>query len=369
MDFPAVIFDNGSGLCKAGISGEAIPRSVITSVVGRPRVRSPLTGIDQKICYIGEDAQARRGILALTYPVERGIITSWDDMEKIWSYVYNHELGLSASDQPVFLTETPLSPIANRKKMAEIMFEGFNVPGIHVASQAALPLYSSGATTGMFVNSGHGVTHMVPIYEGCIITNTVVRLNLAGWDITDFLVKLLLEVGHSFVSSAEQEIARDIKEHLCYIQLNGNPPCGTTGGSKIYHLPDGNTISLDSQLYRAPEILFQPSIIGIEATGLHEMIYTTIMKCPIDVRRDLFSNIVLSGGTTMIPGFNHRIFEEILPMVPNGVKVNVVLQENGQFAVWMGASVLSSLQTFRELWVTKCEYMDIGPSALLRKCY
>ncbi|XP_073441492.1 uncharacterized protein [Dendrobates tinctorius] len=345
-----------------------IPTSVITSVVGRPRVRCTLPGIDPKNCYIGEDAQARRGVLALTYPVERGIITSWDDMEKIWSYMYDHKLGLSASDQPVFLTETPLSPIENRKKMSEIMFEGFNVPRLHVASQAALPLYSSGATTGMFVNSGDGVTHMVPIYEGCVIPNTVDKLNLAGRDITDFLVKLLLEVGHSFVSSAEKEIARDIKERLCYIQLKKNLPC-LTAESKIYHLPDGNTLSLDSQLFRAPEILFQPSDIGIEAPGLHEMIYTTIMKCPIDIRKDLFSNIVLSGGTTMIPGINHRIFEEILPMVPNGVKVNVVLQEDRQFSVWTGASVLSSLQTFRDLWVTKCEYMDIGLPALLRKCY
>ncbi|XP_073511364.1 actin, cytoplasmic-like [Phyllobates terribilis] len=369
MDFPAVIFDNGSGLCKAGISGEKIPRSVITSVVGRPRVRSSFPGMDQKICYIGEDAQAKRGILALTSPVERGIITSWDDMEKIWSYVYNHELGLSASDQPVLLTETPLSPTGNREKMEEIMFERFNVPGMYVASQAALPLYSSGDTTGMFVNIGHGVTHMVPIYKGCIIPNTVDRLNLAGKDITDFLVKLVLEVGHSFVSSAEQEIAKNIKEHLCYVQLNGNPPCCTTGGSKMYNLPDGNTLSLDSQLFRAPEILFKPSNIGLEAPGLHEMIYSTIMKCPIDVRRDLFSNIVLSGGTTMIPGVNQRILEELLPMMPKGVKLNVALPEDRQFAVWTGASILSSLDTFRNLWVTKCEYLDIGHAAFLRKCF
>ncbi|XP_075695770.1 actin, cytoplasmic-like [Rhinoderma darwinii] len=367
MEFPAVIFDNGSGLCKAGIAGDVTPKSVFTSVVGRSRVRSSMFGIEQKECYIGDDAQSRRGVLTLTYPVERGIITSWDGIEKIWTYVYDRELRLKASDRPVLLTEVPLNPLQNREKMAEIMFEGFNVPGMYIALQATLTLYSSGTTTGMFVNSGDGVTHMVPVYEGYSMPHAVARLDVAGRDVTECLMRLLLEIGHTFVSSAEREIARDIKEHLCYVQWE--PKENLREARNVYCLPDGNTVSLGSQLFRAPEILFAPANIGIEAPGMHELLYRSIMKCPIDVRKDLYNNIVLSGGTTLFPGLNERISQEMEFLVPNGVTVKTILPENRQYSVWIGASIISSLSVFRDLWVTSSDYKEIGSAALHKKCF
>lgn len=370
MDSPAVIFDNGSGLCKAGIAGDLTPKSVLTSVVGRSWVGSSMLGIGRKDCYIGEDAQSRRGVLALTYPVERGVITSWDSIEKIWAHVYDRELCLPASERPVLLTEVVLNPLQNREKMAEIMFEGFDVPGMYIALQAALSLYSSGATTGMFVNCGDGVTQMVPVYEGYILPHAVARLDVAGRDITEYLMRLLLEIGHTFVSSAEREIARDIKEGLCCVQPDpkGNPIDHEREARKVYHLPDGNTVSLGSQLFRAPEILFAPTTIGIEAPGVHELLYQSIMKCPIDVRRDLYSNIFLSGGTTLLPGLEERISKEMERLVPQGVPVKIVLPEKRQYSVWTGASIISSLSVFRDLWVTSSDYKETGPAALHRRC-
>ncbi|XP_040283344.1 actin-2-like [Bufo bufo] len=370
MDSPAVILDNGSGLCKAGIAGDMIPKSVFTSVVGRSWIRSSMLGIDQRESYIGEDAQSRRGVLTLTHPVERGMITSWDDIEKIWTHVYDQELCLKASDHPVLLTEVPFNSLQNREKMAEIMFEAFDVPGMYIALQAALTLYSTGLTTGMFVNSGDGVTHMVPVYEGYIMPHAASRLDVAGKDITECLMRLLLESGHTFVSSAEQEIAREIKERLCYVEMDPkeNMTRGKTELRQVYSLPDGNTLSLGSQLFHAPEILFAPANIGIEAPGVHELIYKSIMKCPIDVRRDLFKNIVLSGGTTLFPGFDERLSKELEGLVPNGVTVKMILPVNRQYSVWTGASIVSSLSVFRDLWVTSSDYKDIGPAALHRKC-
>ncbi|KAG8542592.1 hypothetical protein GDO81_026450 [Engystomops pustulosus] len=366
MDLPAVIFDNGSGLCKAGVAGDLFPKTVFTSVVGRSQVTPPMVGVGQKECYIGEEAQARRGVLSLTYPVERGMITSWDDIEKIWTHVYDRELHLTASDHPVLLTEVPLSPLQNREKAAEIMFELFNVPGMYVALQAALTLYASGATTGMFVNIGDGVVHAVPIFDGYIISHAMARLHLAGSDITECLMRLLFEIGHTFMSSAEREIARDIKERLCYVELE--PQETRTEALKVYTLPDGNTVSLGSQLSRAPEILFSPANVGLEAPGVHELLYRSIMKCPIDVRRDLYGSIVLTGGTTLFPGFEERISREVEHLVPSGVKVRTILPEKRQYSVWMGASILSSLSVFRDLWLTSSEYKEVGPAAVHKRC-
>ncbi|KAG9482260.1 hypothetical protein GDO78_011121 [Eleutherodactylus coqui] len=373
MDSPVVIFDNGSGLCKAGVSGDALPKSVFSSVVGRSHIRmrqnTSLLGIRQKDFYVGEDAQSRRGVLTLTYPIERGVITSWDDIEKIWTHTYDQELCLQASAHPVLLTEVPLNPIQNREKMAEIMFESFDVPGMFVASQGVLTLYSSGTTTGMFVNSGEGVTHMVPVYEGYIMPHAVARLDVAGRDITECLMGFLMENGYSFVSSAEREIARDIKEHLCFVQPEPmeNLMRSTTEVTRAYSLPDGNTVKLGSQRFRAPEILFAPANIGMEAPGIHELLHKSVMKCPIDIRRDLYSNIVLSGGTTLFPGLDERLLKEMERLVPSGVKVNVNLPEKRKYSVWVGASIISSISAFRDLLIPKSDYKDVGPNVLHRK--
>ncbi|XP_075047816.1 actin-5-like [Mixophyes fleayi] len=368
---PAVIFDNGSGLCKAGIAGDGFPKFVIASVVGRSRVRPAMLGLGQKEYYIGEDAQSSRGVLSLIHPVERGIITSWDGIEKLWNHVYDCKLQLKASERPVLLTEAPLNPLQNREKMAEIMFEGFKVPGMYIGLQAVLTLYASGITTGMFMNSGDGVTHMVPVYEGYCLPHAVARLDLAGRDITECLMRLLLEIGYSFVSTAEREIVRDIKEKLCYVQVEPKDELTNIDKEMVqdYNLPDGNTITIGSQLFRAPEILFAPINVGIEAPGIHELLFKSIMKCPIDIRRNLYSSIVLSGGSTLFPGLDERISTEMKHLVPNGVPIKLISPPDREYSVWIGASIISCLSAFRDLWVTSSDYEDFGPSAVHQKCF
>ncbi|XP_042637353.1 actin, aortic smooth muscle [Orycteropus afer afer] len=291
-DSTALVCDNGSGLCKAGFAGDDAPRAVFPSIVGRPRHQGVMVGMGQKDSYVGDEAQSKRGILTLKYPIEHGIITNWDDMEKIWHHSFYNELRVAPEEHPTLLTEAPLNPKANREKMTQ---------------------------------------------------------------------------------TAEREIVRDIKEKLCYVALDFENEMATAASSssleKSYELPDGQVITIGNERFRCPETLFQPSFIGMESAGIHETTYNSIMKCDIDIRKDLYANNVLSGGTTMYPGIADRMQKEITALAPSTMKIKIIAPPERKYSVWIGGSILASLSTFQQMWISKQEYDEAGPSIVHRKCF
>lgn len=371
-DMQPLVIDNGSGMCKAGFAGEDAPRAVFPAIIGRAKHLEVMIGVDQEDYYVGDEALAKKGICTLKYAIEHGIVSNWDDMEKIWHYTFYNELRVEPEDHPVLLTEAPLNPKTNREKMTQIMFENFNIPAMYISIQAILSLYSAGRTTGCVFDSGDGVSHIVPVYDGYCIPHAVTRIDLAGRDLTEWMAKLLTERGHGFITTAEREIVRDIKEKTAYVAFDFDAEMVKSKESseieECYTLPDAQVISINNERFRCPEALFQPSMIGKECAGIHQQTFDTIMKCDIDLRKDLFSNIVMSGGTTMYKGMSERMTKELVQLTPDTTTVRVIAPPERKYSVWIGGSILSSLHTFQDSWITRDEYDECGPEIVHRKC-
>lgn len=364
---PALVFDIGTQFMKVGFAGDDAPKDVFPTCVGYPLHGGRMEGFsnDKKVWVGKETVGPIRGVLDLHYPVEHGIITNFEEMTLILKYAFN-ELRVESDEQAIILTEAPGAPLENREKLAEILFEEFDVPALYFERQAVLSLYASGRTTGVVLDIGGGVSHAIPVYEGFVLKNAIQRLDLAGRDLDKQMSNILTERGYSLDTPAEMEHVRKIKETLCFAADDFDTELASAAESseieKTYELPDGSLVTIGNERFRVPEVLFQPSLIGNHASGVHEMLFASIMLADLDLRAELYSNIILSGGSTTFPNLEKRMAKELTALVPATMTVNVVAPAERKYSVWIGASILANLNNFGDRCISRDEYDQEGPS-------
>jgi len=338
----AIVLDNGTGLSKNGFAGEDQPRSVFPTLIGYPKYQAIMTDVEHYVreYYVGEEALNMRGVLKLLHPIQHGQVLDWEAMERIWHFTFFNDLRINPNEHPILLTEPPLNAKGNREKMATIMFDTFNAPSLYISMQAVLSLYASGRTTGIVVDCGEGVSHIVPVYEGFSITHAIARTDIGGIDITEYLRRLLRQRGYSLTSTAEQEIIRDIKERLCYVALDPEKELALAQKVKdmvkSYTLPDGETVQIGQERFMAPEIFMKPTLVGKDEPALSDQVNNSIRNCDVDLRRDLYQNIVLAGGSSMFPGLKERLHKEITALVPESIEVKIIAPPERRYSAWIG---------------------------------
>jgi len=374
-----LVCDNGTGFVKCGYAGTNFPEHIFPSMVGRPMLRSSakVGNIEIKDLMVGDEASTLRSMLECSYPMDNGIVRNWDDMMHVWDYTFGEtKLNINPTECKVLLTEPPLNPHKNREKMVEVMFEKYGFSGVFIAIQAVLTLYAQGLLTGVVIDSGDGVTHICPVYEGFALPHLTRRLDIAGRDITKYLIKLLLLRGYAFNQSADFETIRMMKEKLCYvgydIEQEQKLALETTFLVENYTLPDGRNVSISGERFEAPEALFQPHLINVEGVGVAELLFNTIQAADIDTRSEFYKHIVLSGGSTMYPGLPSRLEREIKQLYLERVlkgdttklskfKIRIEDPPRRKHMVYLGGAVLADIMKNKDdFWILKSEYEEKG---------
>jgi len=380
-----VVCDNGTGYVKCGFAGDNFPQHNFPSMIGRPimRYEEEFKDVQLKEIMVGEECAEKRAMLEVSHPVEKGIVKDWKGMKYLWDYTFTEKLKIDPKEHRILLTEPPMNPKANQASMLQNMFETYGFAGAKVNIQAMLVLYAQGLLTGVVLDSGDGVTHIVPVWEGICPPLLIKRLNVAGRHITRYLIKLLQVRGYAFNRTADFETVRMIKEKLCYVgydlEVEKRLALETTVLMSTYELPDGRVIKLGRERFEAPEVLFHPGLMDVEGDGMADMLFKMIQEADVDLRPAFYKHIVLSGGSTMYPGLPSRLEKEMkelyLTQILKGdqkklakFKLRIEDPPRRKHMVFLGGSVLADIMKDRdEFWVSKAEWAEHGEKILDKK--
>ena len=370
--YSTVVIDAGSGLIKAGFGGEDGPRSIFNSIVGTPKKMELMVGMELQDRYVGDNAIARYEIMDFSYPIQRGEVTDWDKYENLMHYLLYSEMRVVPEEISILITEGPRTSRKNREKLTEILFETFNVKRLHIANSSMVGLYSYGKTSGLIVDSGYNVTSTVPVYEGYPLAHASLKINIGGEDLSKNLLSMITDkLDETYVDMKGRFLADDIKEKLGFVLLNQDDADDVKDST--YELPDGKKIEIGSELYKANEILFNPDEDEQKEKGvmsLKNMVVDSINKCDNEIKNDIKENICLTGGTTLLKNFPEKLKNEISDS-SEGINFNLSAEQERLFSTWIGGSIVSSLDNFQFMWVSKKEYNDNGKNLLVidSKCF
>lgn len=372
-----IIVDIGSGEIKAGFSGDEKPTIIFKNYIGEPKYKKVLRAFNKEAQeindqYVGEDCDKYMGIIKLRHPVKHGIFSNEQDILSVFNYLYA-KLGINSEeikDHPILVTEPLLNPYTNREKIAYSLFENVGVTSLFFASQPILSLFSTSNTSGTVLESGEGVTQSCVVYEGYSIPGSFERFDYGGADVSEYLKTLLKKKGYQFYNSTEFRLVNEIKENSCFCFSNNinadinDVKKGLNKNPLNYYLPDGTTVSIGEERLLAPEVLFNPEIMGKEYLGLVDIIIRSINKVDIQLRQKVYENILLSGGNAAIKGLVEKLNGELKNKTYKNLKINLNSPPHPEFCCWTGGNIISTLEIFKKMWATKNEWTEKGPKIL-----
>lgn len=331
-----VVIDLFSDTCKAGFAG-----------ANEPAVKIKTSDFGQAIA-------------------EDGMAGNLEDMTSLLTKVYE-DLGAMPENQPVLFISPASAPRENMDKLGKVIYENLEVPSAAYLSPSSLAFKSipDGSQIGVFVNCGMEFCTSESVYEMWNFQHTLERLDIGQNSLTEYLQKILQESGYTF-RSQHRNLLLDIQKQHCYVAFDFEAELekyGTTDGlAETFQLPNGNSITIGNERFRAPEVLFEPSLIGKEADGLHQLIYATIMKSDVDLRNDLYANILLSGESLQFPGLIERLTKELMELSGKD-NINIRFVPD---AAWAGGAQYAADEDFEERVVYKEDYDDMGAYYLYR---
>ena len=367
------VIDNGSGYMKAGFSGEEAPKIMFPTMVGKTKVEGIYVGDEKKESIIGSEAEKKFGILDISYPIQGGTIVNWDEMERIWANTFYGELKISPEEHNLLLSESPFITRNDREKMLEMMFETFNCASTYLVAQSVLAAYSVGKSTGISIDCGHTSLNFAPIYEGFLQRHCVQHIPIAGKDINDILINLLIKNGQVIDSKMQKQSIIKAKESFCFLRHDNEDEIEKKKEeeTKEWELPDKKKIIINKERFQATEVIFDPKQFGYDYPNFQELFKKTVKSIDSDLREIMLANIIFNGGTTLIKGFKSRVTQEIEQAGQDyEFKKKVHTYPEAQFMAWIGGSILTSLTNFENLWITKAEYKEEGKATIVhKKCF
>lgn len=369
-EIKTIVLDFGSEITKAGFSGEQNPRVIVPSVVGTYRKNVLVThcfghkGIDWYHC---DEAVYKQNFLDLVNPVQKGFISSWDHFEiyikLLRKYDFAHN-GMFLDDNSVLIIETSFNPKFNREHITELMFETYNVSSFYIENQALLSLLNTGRDTGIVVEAGGGMTNIAPIYEGNLIYNANKVLPIGGRKITTYFEKLLKK-SNCPLENKDYFTYNEAKEKNCLVAYDYEKEMANLESLK----DDDKKISFDKDKMMAPELLFKPNLNGYKFEGIDQQIVKSIMECDQSLHNIMFSNVVLSGGNSLLNGLSNRLRKELALLTKKSSdSINIIEEQNRQSGAWIGGSILASNEKFKKMLIYKDEYCEVGNTIVNQKC-
>ena len=375
-----IIIDNGTNTIRAGFSDDDVPRAIIPTVLGRPFSNGESPEEEEEIneqmdIFIGDEALEKGGILQLFHPITKGEIKDFSNMELIWKQIFYNELLTDVKTQSVIMTEPPFASSSNKVEMAEILFDKIGVESLYIGNTSTLALYANGKTTGTVVDIGYQTSSFAPIFEGFVLKHTLTKIDTGGKDLTDYFCHILSlrNDNDKFISESQKSIINELKEKICEVGDDYDSQVKKCLDSKLvetHTLPDGSKVFMTHEKYQCPELLFQPQLFNKNHGGIHEETYRSIKLCDEDIKKDLFQNVILCGGSSLFLNIRKKFEKELQSLAPTGKSVKVIAPPERKYSSWLGGAILNSLPDFKTtLFVSKNDWIEAGENILYDKYF